>query len=45
MPQVEIDIVFSPEQGPPPSFRLMELPPDLCKLIESSASELKCVPT
>ncbi|KAI9442354.1 sister chromatid cohesion protein Dcc1 [Lactarius indigo] len=39
MPEVEIR--FSPEQGPLGSFRLMELPPDLCKLIESSTGELK----
>jgi len=41
----EVEIIFSPEQGPLGSFRLMELPPDLCKLIESSVDELKCVPT
>ncbi|KAH9176582.1 sister chromatid cohesion protein Dcc1 [Lactarius sanguifluus] len=39
MPEVEIR--FPPEQGSLGSFRLMELPPDLCKLIESSTGELK----
>ncbi|KAH9056583.1 sister chromatid cohesion protein Dcc1 [Lactarius vividus] len=39
MPEVEIR--FPPEQGPLGSFRLVELPPDLCKLIESSTGELK----
>ncbi|KAH9083683.1 hypothetical protein EDB83DRAFT_2330521 [Lactarius deliciosus] len=28
----EVEIMFSPERGPLGSFRLMELPPDLCKL-------------
>ncbi|KAI9461279.1 sister chromatid cohesion protein Dcc1 [Lactarius psammicola] len=37
----EVEIIFSPEQGPLGSFRLMELPQDLCKLIESSTGELK----
>ncbi|KAH8994018.1 sister chromatid cohesion protein Dcc1 [Lactarius akahatsu] len=37
----EVEIMFSPERGPLGSFRLMELPPDLCKLIESSTGELK----
>ncbi|KAF8263504.1 hypothetical protein EI94DRAFT_1832278 [Lactarius quietus] len=38
----ELEIRFSPEQGTLGSFRLMELPPDLCKLIESSeVGELK----
>lgn len=45
----EVEIMFSPEQGSLGSFRLMELPPDLCKLIESSeessVGELKCVLT
>ncbi|KAH8992849.1 sister chromatid cohesion protein Dcc1 [Lactarius hatsudake] len=37
----EMEIIFPPERGPLGSFRLMELPPDLCKLIESSTGELK----
>ncbi|KAH9017071.1 sister chromatid cohesion protein Dcc1 [Lactarius hengduanensis] len=37
----EVEIIFSPERGPLGSFRLMELPPDLCKLIESSTGKLK----
>jgi len=37
----EVEIIFSPEQGPFGSFRLMELPLDLCTLIESSAGELR----
>jgi len=43
MPEVEIR--FTSEQVPPGSFRLLELPPDLCKLIESSVDELKFVLT
>jgi hypothetical protein len=39
MPEVEIK--FSPEQVATGSFRLLELPPDLCKLIESSADDLR----
>jgi hypothetical protein len=39
----EVDILFSPEQASAGSFRLLELPPDLCKRIESSESDLKCV--
>jgi sister chromatid cohesion protein DCC1 len=39
MPEVEIR--FSPEQVATGSFRLLELPPDLCKLIESSADDLR----
>jgi sister chromatid cohesion protein DCC1 len=41
----EVEIIFSPEQVPIGSFRLLELPSDLCKLIESSAGDLKCVLT
>lgn len=42
----EIDIMFSPEQVPLGSFRLLELPSDLSKLIESSVGgDLKCVLT
>ena len=37
MPEVEIK--FPLEQVPPGSFRLLELPPDLCKLIESSVDD------
>jgi sister chromatid cohesion protein DCC1 len=43
MPEVEIR--FASKQVPPGSFRLLELPPDLCKLIESSVDELKFVLT
>ncbi|KAI0256129.1 sister chromatid cohesion protein Dcc1 [Lactifluus subvellereus] len=32
----EVEIIFSPEQVAVGSFRLLELPSDLCKLIESS---------
>jgi hypothetical protein len=39
MPEVEIR--FSPEQVSSGSFRLLELPSDLCKLIESSADDLR----
>ena len=39
MPEVEIK--FSPEQVATGSFRLLELPPDLCKLIESSTDDLR----
>ena len=35
----EVEIIFSPEQVATGSFRLLELPPDLCKLIESSAAD------
>jgi len=38
MPEVEIR--FSPEQVPLGSFRLLELPPDLCKLVESSVDDV-----
>ena len=41
MPEVEIR--FSPKQLAPGSFRLLELPPDLCTLIESSVDDLKFV--
>ena len=41
----EVEIIFPSEQGPLGSFRLMELPPDLCQLIESPDSEVKCAPT
>jgi len=41
----EIEIKFSPEQVPIGSYRLLELPPDLCKLIESSVDDLKFVLT
>jgi hypothetical protein len=40
MPEVEIR--FSPEQTTG-SFRLLTLAPDLCKLIESSADDLRLV--
>jgi sister chromatid cohesion protein DCC1 len=43
MPEVEIR--FSPRQEHPGSFRLLELPPDLCTLIESSVDDLKFVLT
>lgn len=43
MPEAEIR--FASKQVPPGSFRLLELPPDLCKLIESSVDELKFVLT
>ncbi|KAI0268678.1 sister chromatid cohesion protein Dcc1 [Gloeopeniophorella convolvens] len=36
----EVDIAFPTEQQPAGSFRLLELPPDLCKLIESSSEGL-----
>jgi len=36
----EIEIKFSPQQVPIGSYRLLELPPDLCKLIESSVDDL-----
>ncbi len=39
MPEVEIR--FPPAQVSSGSFRLLELPPDLCKLIESSADDLR----
>jgi sister chromatid cohesion protein DCC1 len=39
MPEVEIR--FSHEQVATGSFRLLELPPDLCKLIESSGDDLR----
>ena len=39
MPEVEIR--FSPEQVATGSFRLLELPPDLCKLVESSVDDLR----
>jgi hypothetical protein len=41
----EMELIFSPEEEHLGSFRLMELPPDLCKLVESSAEEVKCVMT
>jgi hypothetical protein len=37
MPEVEIR--FPPEKVLPGSFRLLELPPDLCKLIELSVDD------
>jgi hypothetical protein len=37
----EVEIIFSPEQVATGSFRLLELPPDLCKLIESSADDVR----
>ena len=40
MPE-EVTIRFSPEQVATGSFRMLE-PPDLCKLIESSADGLRC---
>jgi hypothetical protein len=38
MPE-EVEIRFPPEQVATGSFRLLELPPDLCKLIESSTDD------
>jgi hypothetical protein len=38
---VEDEIRFSPEQVATGSFRLLELPPDLSKLIESSADDVR----
>jgi hypothetical protein len=35
------EIRFSPEQVATGSFRLLELPPDLCRLIESSTEDLR----
>ena len=43
MPEVEIR--FYPEPASLGSFRLLELPPDLCTLIESSVDDLKFVST
>ena len=43
MPEVEIK--FSPEPVSSGSFRLLELPLDLCTLIESSVDDLKFVLT
>jgi hypothetical protein len=40
MPE-EVEIRFSPEQVTTGFFRLLELPPDLCNLIESSADNLR----
>ena len=37
MPEVEIR--FPLEQLPPGSFRLLELPSDLCRLVESSVDD------
>ncbi|KAH9961376.1 sister chromatid cohesion protein Dcc1 [Russula dissimulans] len=41
----EIEIKFSSEQVPIGSYRLLELPPDLSKLVESSVDDLKFVLT
>lgn len=41
----ELEIIFPRETESLGSFRLMELHPDLCKLIESSDGELKFVMT
>lgn len=41
----ELEIIFPLETESLGTFRLMELHPDLCKLIETSDGELRCVMT
>lgn len=41
----EMELIFSPEENYLGTFRLMELPPDMCKLVDSSVDEVKCVMT